>query len=482
MLFLPTDIAAGSYTIHVVTQGGEGSIGFTYTEKKALSVYDSVDNVRVDYDENMIPVYHTGDTTNAEWTSLTQDEINDSTVTWFNYTGKRWANAVTVKEEALGKYQNKHEVVDEADVLGYWVYIPRYAYRVQRRDASNSAVSAQNFDIVFETKDTPKKTPVACSGNYLSCSSSTYGAGTGWATHPAFTWGDEELNGFWIGKFETTGSTSQPTVLPNQKHIGSSLYVGGYYDVAKSMGVEDPNNKYGNTASTNQANQNNNNLAISTSHMLKNSEWGAVAYLSASKYGAGVNKVQINGNYASGSDANGGSSYGVTGCGPRANGDENDYSTVGTIGTSTACGSVDRAYNGAIGQYASTTGNVYGVYDMSGGAWEYVMGNYSTNLSQSSGDTSYMKTAVKPPYVDIYKIASNNECTWNTSGSGCGGHALFETASWGGDYSYFVYSGSPWFGRGGIASDGSGAGLFYSSNDYGYTDYDIGFRVALLAN
>ena len=299
---------------------------------------------------------------------------------------------------------------------------------------------------------------------------------TGWATHPAFTWWNEELNGFWIGKFETTGSTSQPTVLPNQKHIGSSLYIGGYYDVAKSMGVSGPNNNYGNGTSIKQ---NNNNLAISTSHMLKNSEWGAVAYLSASKYGAGVNKVQINGNYASGSDDNGDSSRSVTGCGPQANGDENDYSTVGTIGTSTACGSVDKAYNGTLGQKASTTNNIYGVYDMSGGAWEYVMGNYST-LSQSSGNTSYMKTAVKPPYVDIYNIASNNECTWNTSGSGCGGHALFETASWGGDYSSFVDSSYPWFIRGGYAGNGSDAGLFYSAYNSGYTGGDNGFRVALL--
>ena len=28
--------------------------------------------------------------------------------------------------------------------------------------------------------------------------------------------------------------------------------------------------------------------------MMKNSEWGAAAYLSASLYGAGVNNVQIN--------------------------------------------------------------------------------------------------------------------------------------------------------------------------------------------
>ena len=478
-LTLPTDITnsdlePGDYTIHVITQGGEGSIGFEYTEKKALSVYDSVDNVRVDWDANMIPVYHTGDTTNAEWTSLTQDEINDSTVTWFNYTGKRWANAVTVKEEALGKYQNKHEVVDEEDVLGYWVYIPRYAYKVMRYSVNDKyvsdskAISDGGFEIVFETKDTPKKTPAACSNSsssryYQECSnvSQDYGAttGTAWATHPAFTWGDEELNGFWIGKFETTGTESSPTVLPNEYHQYPSS-IGDMYDVAKSMGVEDPNNKYGNTASTNQSNQNNNNLAISTSHMLKNSEWGAVTYLASSKYGAGINNVQLNNSYGSGG----------TGKGPSGG-----------------------AYNTADGQKASTTNNIYGVYDMAGGAREYVMGGYTNNASQSMTD-SYLSIAVKPPYVDLYvdppfngdAVTNNNLCTWAT----CGGHALYETRnaqsvsyysrSWGGGYSYFVHSDYPWFRRGGAAGDVVDAGLFFSDEDDGSTVSSYGFRVALL--
>ena len=483
-LTLPTDITnsdleAGDYTIHVVTQGGEASIGFTYTEKKALSVYDSVDNVRVDWDANMIPVYHTGDTTNAEWTSLTQDEINDSTVTWFNYTGKRWANAVTVKEEALGKYQNKHEVVDEEDVLGYWVYIPRYAYKVMRYSVNDQyvsdskAISDGGFEIVFETKDTPKKTPAACSNSnsnqyYQDCSnvSQEYGAetGTAWATHPAFSWLDSngdglELNGFWIGKFETTGSSSSPTVLPNQYHLYIGT-IGDYYDISQSIGIEDKNNTYGNSAQTSyNGGKGYHNLAISTSHMLKNSEWGAVAYLASSKYGAGINNVQLNNRYSSGGTGNG------------PNGGK---------------------YNTANGQLASTTNNVYGVYDMAGGAYEYVMGSYTTNASQSS--TSQFSYAVKPPYVDLYVnppfsgnyTSNNNLCTWAT----CGGHALYETKnvqsvssniqSWCGDISNFVSSSNPWFRRGGSALDGSGAGVFASHNYDGNSDLTGGFRVALL--
>ena len=223
--------------------------------------------------------------------------------------------------------------------------------------------------------------------------------------------------------------------------------------------------------------------------MLKNSEWGAVAYLSASKYGAGVNNVQINSAYpTSSTDADGTSSrYSTTGCGPSSNGSTSTYAdgtalNASTIESPTACSSnTARAYNGSLGVLASTTNNVYGVYDMSGGAWEYVMGSYSTNLSQSGGSTIYMKTAAKPPYVDIYNITDSSGCTWNTNGSGCGGHALFETASWGGVFSYFVYSSVPWFERGGSSSNGSYAGVFASAYSNGNGVTGIGFRVALLA-
>ena len=335
-----------------------------------------------------------------------------------------------------------------------------------------------------------------------------------WATHPAFTWQytkdingfDQtvELNGFWIGKFEATGSTQGPTILPNRKHMsrGYSGNIGDLYDIAKSMGIEDPNNKYGNTTSTDQSNQNNNNLAISTSHMLKNSEWGTVAYLASSKYGAGINNVQMNTQYQQGGDDNGDSSYGITGCGPTGSGITDIYTGTGTLGTNTACSinDISRSYNGSRGVLASTTNNVYGVYDMNGGAYEYVMGSYTTNAHQSS--ISQFANAARPPYVDLYysgngfpstdPLTGNDYCTWET----CGGQALHETRitqsvmspyqAWNQrdkGYSYFVYPPATWFLRGGYADDGSFAGIFTSNNIDSVRDFgSVGFRVALIAN
>ena len=497
---LPTDDSITvdtPYTIYVQTQAASPVTipnSFTYTKPTGSTTINS-GTVAVDIDDSMIPVVYTGSTTTSggKWTSVSIADIKADPTKWFDYTGDstngdgpHWANAVTVNNPE--NYRESGIDIPQSEIKGYWVYIPRYAYRVQRRDASNSAVSAQNFDIVFETKDTPKKTPAICGGNYIQCIIGTYSQSaltypyttsqddplnsqTAWATHPAFTWWNEELNGFWIGKFETTGSIKEPTVLPNQYHKANE-YIGVFYDIAKSIGQPDPNNTYGNgTATTSNAH----NLTVLSSHMLKNSEWGAVAYLASSQYGTGVNNVHSNSSFddsAGSDDGDGKDSASITGCGPSGDGLTGIYSCANNI---------SHQYQSDIGQLASTTGNEYGVYDMSGGAYEYVMGNYSTNLSQSGGSTTYMKTAVKPPYVDIYNITSNNSCTWNTSGSGCGGHALFETAGWGGDGAGFVNSSSPWFRRGGYWDIGTAAGVFGSYDGYGGNGYDYGFRVALSA-
>ena len=37
----------------------------------------------------------------------------------------------------------------------------------------------------------------------------------------AFTFGTDELNGMWVGKFETTGNASTPTIKPEHHHMKS---------------------------------------------------------------------------------------------------------------------------------------------------------------------------------------------------------------------------------------------------------------------
>ena len=468
----PSKLASGSYSTAIV---------YTATAKPAPKPVDWTNRTAqaspsetcqagntnsscfVTLDKNMIPVKYTGSTTNAQWTSVADPEAANSG--WYDYANKQWANAITVKPEALSKYRGFSKVVDQADILGYWVYIPRYRYKVLRYSGSDPAVPAQNFTIEFENKQSTKATPTA--------------NGT-WATHPAFTFGNKELNGIWFAKFETTGDVSNPTVLPNSLHLsgnysGINNRIGGFYSVAKSLGVDDPQNVGGDSVSSPQ---NSHHLAKLSSHMVNSNDWGAATYLSASKYGAGYNGVQIN------SQAQGrGSSWSTTGCGPQASGNTSTYSDGGTLGTQSACSSSDpqRAYNGTLGQLASTTNNPTGIYDMSGGAWEYTAGTYTTNLNESGVSSEYgdyFGTKAHPPYVNTYNFGAPNGCTFAT----CGGQALYETFGWNGQRTDTLDSKWVWFSRGTRAGYGSSAGVFALYSYNGYTYNYSAFRVALLSS
>ena len=491
----PAKLASGSYST---------TITYTATAKPApkppvvdptiCKSGDPKNDCQVDLDPNMIPVKYTGSITNAQWTSLSNPEDSSNQGNWYNYNQKQWANAITVKDPS--KYKGKNMVVDQSDILGFWVYIPRYAYEVMRRDGTDAPVPAQNFLIHFEKTTDPKRYPAEskCAGHntdyrttcglnrdYIKGQPSNQGT---WATHPAFTFGSKELNGIWFAKFETTGTTDQPTVLPNEANIsgyysGMNYKVGNFYSLSKTLGVNDPNNVGGGDFTTTQ---NNHHLARLSSHMVNNNDWGAATYLSASKYGAGYNGVQIN---ANGTEHN--SSYGTTGCGPWENGSTDSYGnsdgsmithkgvSIGALGTQQACSkdNPQRAYNGKLGQLASTTNNPTGIYDMSGGGWEHVAASYSDNLHNSNTNEEFGSNAAHPPYVNTYNLKYSDSCTYQT----CGGQALYETERW--RFMCFVESSLPWFIRGGLYYQGSDAGLFYTIFSNGSALGNHAFRVAL---
>lgn len=302
-----TNLPAGEYITHVV---------YTVTPKlapKPPEVSKSIcragaadNNCKVDIDPDMVPVKYISktdkkgqETGKAELLSVADPEAADSG--WYDYANKQWANAVTVKKEAYAKYKGKSVPIDPADVLGYWVYIPRYAYEVMRRDYTDKLVKAQNFNIHFEKATDPKRVPAACASegkdyrtecglnrDYIDGKPSDNGT---WATHPAFTFGKKELNGIWFAKFNTTGNLKQPTVLPNVPQLsGATEGVESanapmeFYAAAKSLGVADAANTAGGTP---LAAQNSHNLKSYSSRMVNNKDWSAMAYLTASQYGAG---------------------------------------------------------------------------------------------------------------------------------------------------------------------------------------------------
>ncbi len=177
-------------------------------------------------------------------------KVADENSTWYNYENKEWANAVILKE---GINKNVGEIVDiQNDVQGIFVWIPRYEYKI---DGEN------NISINFINK---------------------FSSNNDYIIPKAFTFGDKELSGIWVGKYQTNGDIDNPTILSNSTPI-TNQNIKTYFETAQKF------NKY---------------LSNGDSHMAKNSEFGAVIYLSRSKYGL-VNETSTTSNETGIYDING---------------------------------------------------------------------------------------------------------------------------------------------------------------------------------
>ena len=357
--------------------------------------------------DGMIPIRYNGST----WVKA--DKLNESTThQWYDYNAKKWANAVMVTSGTRDTYMNADlgTSISESDILAYYVWIPRYKYQL--------------FNVDTTTMD-PIEIQVTFEGKNVTKSSGT--ANGDWLTHPAFTFGTDELSGVWVGKFSTTGSAETPTIKPNIGML-TNQNVSTQFTTSQIFGTT----TYLTSTGASQVD----------AHMMKNIEWGAVAYLKQSKYGLGTTDIGLN-NYSS--------SPFLTGCG----------STSGSSFSSTC-----NAYNTTDGMLASTTGNITGVYDMSAAMGTYVMGvmqdNTGTNTPMSGDSSSYNSgftgkiydsgnftdfTGTPFPntkYYDLYAYGtSNSDYTRRILGDATG-----EVNGWYGDIADFVGSGNPWFVRG----------------------------------
>lgn len=376
--------------------------------------------------------------------------ISKSNSNWYNYDKKKWANVVLTTSSSRIKYLNTAGVsVSESDILAYLVWIPRYKYKIWTTTTSSEG-SEQTIEVVFEDKTTPKSTGTTV-GSYR--------------THPAFTFGDTELNGMWVGKFETTGDATTPTVKPNLQSLRSQN-VSTQFATAQIFGTS----TYGSTSKID-------------AHMMKNSEWGAVAYLLHSKYG--VNReVYINnssGFYTgrSGGNVGGNTAINTVYTDQTSTTQYNSYGFYTWDGYLLDYNTNTKTSTHDISKVASTTGNITGVYDMSGGALEYVMGYYSgastTGGASSNSNDAGFSSKPDSKYYDDYKTTNTLTAC---DGGICYGHALSETASWYSDYAYFVDSINPWFLRGGDYN-GASAGAFGSYNSSGGAGSYNSFRLVL---
>ena len=349
---------------------------------------------------NMIPVYY--DATTKAWKKA---DVKNKAIEnrWYNYENHIWANAVTVKEANRQTYLNASvgTPISMDDINTMWVWIPRF-----------NAVTPSNYN------GGTQASPGAIDVTFVKESETAI---------DAFTFGTKQLSGFWYGKFETSHTTLASSTTANSLGCTNETCSNANGIIIKpnvtSLRYNSPSNFF--FASRSMEQPNNSFGFVSTevdTHMNKNNEWGAVAYLTQSIYGRcassiACTEVGINNN----------SGY-ITGIGA-APGTSNTSSTTNT-------------YDTTVGMEASTTSNIYGIYDMNGGAWEYVMGVYNKTIS-SSGFASLPNEKYYNNYTATYQ-----------------GHALTETAYWYSDNASFVNLNLPWFRRGGYHSDGMKAGVF----------------------
>ena len=449
----------------------------------------------------MTPIYFELNGTKYETKTTTEDSAD-----WYNYEEKKWANAQT--EDG-----------------SMWVWIPRFAYKVNE--------STKTMDIVFlidatdyykDEKGNVKKA-VRETTNYVPDTKTEY------TVHPAFTdessigyknggW-SKEITGIWVSKFEAGAAGENNTAATKTAISGynypvfmgtvpsyNNIKVGNIYLLSKQISIGS-DNIYGLTSEVD-------------SHLIKNSEWGAAAYLGQSKYGLDTEYVWINNVSLNGAsqdvNKNGTTTaisgrYAVTGCSGRSHSaGQNRYAsdtaatpnptiTLGNINNGTAQNV--RVWDEKVilednteGTRGSNTGTVYGIYDMSGGLAEYTGGyikmeNNSTLLDnlKTYGSTfvfansEQTKFVGNTPYVMEYPEYTSGGLQTALSRVGRYGDGYLETWGWYGDWNNNNASG-PFCTRGAYWVSASGAGLFAFYNDEGYGSNErfsrcVGCAVAL---
>ncbi len=441
---------------------------------------------------------------------------------WYNYQDHRWGNAVLVdntKEGVTAKYFDSNnklrddiagEQIPMDEILQMYVWIPRYKYQLW--NVNNEGVPKQLINIKFE-KGIETTGDITCKytneGNGIiteSClNEKRKEASNGeWYTHPAFTFkgtledNGTELKGIWVGKFEAsdpedpTGradTLSGITILPNKTSTVRNP-IGTMFYTTRSI---EQDSKY---------NLNSNEI---DTHMMKNVEWGAVAYLTQSIYGiykdentCNIDNMSFNecevwiNNTVQGITMQPSTQYNYGGTHTGCVGDKVDAAVkLNNNGTQPAMCDVDKQWNIG-GVKASTTGNMYGIYDMNGGAYDHIMGV----LIKQTGDGPYLdrsgfdgNTISDSKYYDLYTF----DTSYTTYERGHLGDATREivqnlkdsnTGGWNGDTILFPSLGIDvwqWFSRGGWYAEAARAGLFNFIRIYYGANTGSSIRVVLTA-
>ena len=411
---------------------------------------------------------------------------------WYDYETRRWANAVILFDES--KTYASGDVIPEENIESYFVWIPKYRYQLWDLGLYDSLTEidtskVHEIPIIFGDYNTSDSVSGECTTPMESGTSGNCEVGD-YMTHPAFL--SIPSTGFWVGKFETgyNGATSVTEAEVNERDASKVIIKPNVYSW---RGIQVANAFYTSYDYKRELD----------SHMMKNTEWGAVAYLSHSAYGSATS-VRINNN----SDM-------ITGF------QANNEPTCITQHTNEECNrccsdnTCNIAYPNSV--LSSTTNNISGIFDMAGGAREHVMAamlmqngtlssgaNYSQNTgfngmfscptcySETSGVTE-LTTGYDWPdkkYYDAYNYGSGTyEYYRRILGDATGemGPANQKTynnitrfvSSWYDDYAIFVSIYGPGAIRGGLFYMGADAGIFQFDYNQGCARVDTTYRLIL---
>lgn len=132
-----------------------------------------------------------------------------------------------------------------------------------------------------------------------------------WLLEPAFTFGDENIEGFWFAKFEASNNDGYGADVSTANNANLTLQIKP--NVTSWRNITSANMFTTCLYLTSNAKYKTyfNNVSNVDTHMTKNVEWGAVAYLTHSKYGLNGEEIGINtnSNYLTGSGNDGSSAY-----------------------------------------------------------------------------------------------------------------------------------------------------------------------------
>ncbi len=360
---------------------------------------------KVYWKEDGTEVTEDGDFTESEWYNYEEGKGSEDN------TSSKWANAINTT------------TVKDTSYNSYFVWIPRYAYRITYLTTDGQVAGYCDGDGIrdiagnvrnkskIEEKDEEKYIVKYNGFKYI--------------VHPAFVnekpEGDEEgyqfggwdsdLQGIWVGKYESAKNTATAENSSTYGGEGTNIKIVPNVTSWRDIKIGDCYTNAYNYARDKE------------SHLMKNSEWGAVSYLTHSQYGRNGHEISVN--------------------------KSNDFIT----GSGT---------DGEDANKASSTGNKFGVFDLSGGAYEYVA---AFNEQDTNGyETTYGNEDFPGADKKITKYATKYSSTSSTPSydSYLPGDATYEVyagsnTNWLGDRGYVLGPTSSFFERGGYFSTGYGS-------------------------